>query len=65
MELKETEFYVLKGKKNYVYADEKEAIEQIKKNKDTQSSLVRVDISDDHWKLKPVGWDEIAKYLLS
>ena len=64
MELKAQEFYILKGNKNYLYSDVDEAISQIKKDKDTECKLIKVDISEDEWKLNTVGWDEIAKQLL-
>lgn len=64
MELKSQEFYILKGNKNYLYSDVNEAINQIKKDKDTECKLIKVDISEDEWKLNTVGWDEIAKQLL-
>ena len=64
MELKSQEFYILKGNKNYLYSDVNEAINQIKKDKDTECKLIKVDISEDEWKLNTVGWDKIAKQLL-
>lgn len=64
MELKTKEFYVLKGKKNHIFPDEASAIEQIKKDKDTDCELVRVDLSDEKWQLQTVGWDQIAKQLM-
>lgn len=56
-------FYVLKGKTNYMFAKEAEAIEQIKKDKDTNIKLICVNITEDEWELATVGWNEIAKHL--
>jgi hypothetical protein len=64
MELKTKEFFVLKGKKNYIFPDEAGAIDQIKKDKDTDVELVRVDMTEEKWSLQTVGWNEIAKHLM-
>lgn len=64
MEIKDNVFYVLKGEKNHIYTNMEEAVNQIKKNKNTNSTLMKVDISSDKWELSSVGWDKIAQYLL-
>ena len=64
MELKATEFFVLKGAKSHIFQDEESAIEQIKKEKNTDCELIRVDLSGEKWQLQTVGWDKIAKYLM-
>ena len=64
MELKGTTFYVLKGKKNHIFLSKEEAIEQIKKDKNTDGRLIQADVEPEAWQLESVGWDEIAKYLL-
>ena len=64
MEIKNSKFYVLKGKKNHVFLTEDEAISQIKKDKDTTSKLISVDVIGETWHLGTVQWDEIAKHLM-
>jgi hypothetical protein len=64
MKIENDEFYVLKGKTNHIFVKEEEAIEQIKKDKDTDVKLICVNVSEDEWNVATVGWNEIAKHLL-
>ncbi len=68
IEIHEQFYMVEAGKTKTIFDKKEEAMQHLKKNlKDMDSDEVQafeVDTTAENWKIKQIGWKEIAKYLI-
>lgn len=68
LKISETFFMVEAGEDKTLFDKKEDAMQHLKKNlKDMDSDDVKafeIDTSDENWKIKQIGWKDIAKYLI-
>jgi len=65
----ENEFYMIEAEdEKYLFDDKDEAMDKLKgflKEMDPEDVVAfHVDTSEQNWKIKQIGWKDIAKYLI-
>jgi len=66
MEVEDNVFYMLKSEtKKWLFEDEDQAIAELKKQGDTENtSILKVDTSENSWEITQIPWNRIAMKLM-